>query len=77
MSTRPDVYDPPPKGLVEGSIRAIEESIALKIAVTDAKTAATTADRANLEAVLADLDRDIFAETVDAHGLPACLGGAS
>lgn len=70
-------YDAPPRDLAADSIRIIENALALKVAVHDAKTAATTADRATLEAVLADLDRDIFAETVDAHGLPACLGGAS
>ena len=51
------VYDPPPKGLVADSIRTIETSIALKIAVTDATTAAAHADADALRAILADLER--------------------
>lgn len=50
-------YEAPPPGLVADSIRTVENAVALKIAVTDARTAAAQADPDVLRAVLADLDR--------------------
>lgn len=56
-------YDPPPKGLVEDSIRAINDEdhighmLKLKVAANNAHSAVPYADADTLRAILADLER--------------------